>query len=240
MSKEKGVIIEAKDLHKHFEMGGETIRAVDGVSFKIRQGDFVFIVGPSGSGKTTLLDMLGALSVPSKGHIIVDGKQLNQFNDFQLSMFRRNRLGFIFQTFNLIPTLSATDNVLVPLVPEGYGDVEIKRAQTLLRDIGLGERLNNKPNQLSGGERQRVAICRAFINLPKIIVADEPTGNLDTRKGNEVFDYLRKLNKEDGLTFIIVTHDTEYIKKGDKVLKMRDGKLINDGIGLQKKKKPYA
>lgn len=229
MSKEKDIIIEAEEVHKHFKMGTETIKAVDGVSFKIHQGDFVFIIGPSGSGKTTLLDMIGALSHPTKGHIIVDGKQLNRFNDFQLSMFRRNRLGFIFQTFNLIPTMSATDNVLVPLVPEGYGDVEIKRAQSLLSDIGLEDRLHNKPNQLSGGERQRVAICRAFINLPKIIVADEPTGNLDTKKGNEVFDYLRKLNKEEGLTFIIVTHDTEYIKKGDKVLMMRDGKLEKNG-----------
>jgi len=237
LSSKPEIIVEAKDVHKYFTMGSETVKAVDGVSFKIHRGDFVFIVGPSGSGKTTLLDMLGALSHPTKGHIIVDGRQLDRFNDFQLSMFRRNRLGFIFQTFNLIQTMSATDNVLVPLVPEGYGDVERKRAQALLRDIGLGERLDNRPNQLSGGERQRVALCRAFINLPKIILADEPTGNLDTKKGEEVFRYLRKLNREDGLTFVIVTHDTEYIRKGDKVLMMRDGKLEKNHGKLRPKKK---
>ncbi len=237
MTEKKEIIIDVEDLHKYYVMGGETIKAVDGISFKIHEGDFVFIIGPSGSGKTTALDMIGALSHPTKGKIFVDGKDLNSFNDFQLAMFRRSRLGFIFQTFNLIPTLNATENVLVSLVPEGYGDVEKERATELLTEIGLGNRLKNRPNQLSGGERQRVAICRAFINLPKIILADEPTGNLDTKKGEEVFAYLRKLNKEDGLTFIIVTHDTEYIRKGDKVLMMRDGKLEKNHKAQHPKRK---
>jgi putative ABC transport system ATP-binding protein len=134
-------------------------------------------------------------------------------------------LGFIFQTFNLMPTLNALDNVLVPLVPSGYGPKEMSKAKALLTDIGLGHRLNNRPNQLSGGERQRVAISRAFINDPKIVLADEPTGNLDSKKGNEIFEYLRKLNEEKGVTFVIVTHDTEYIRRGDHVFTMKDGRL---------------
>jgi len=219
------VVLEARHVSKYYKLGTETIKAVDNVSLKLRRGDFVFIVGPSGSGKTTLLDMFGALSHPSKGEIIIHGKKLKEFNDFQLSMFRRKHIGFIFQTFNLIPTLNALENVLVPLVPQGYSKEDVKRARDLLVEVGLSHRIMNRPNQLSGGERQRVALARAFINQPKIILADEPTGNLDSKKGWEIFQYLRKLNKEKGVTFLIVTHDIEYIKKGDTVYKMKDGKL---------------
>ena len=219
-------MIETKNVWKTYQMGEVEVNAVKGISFKANEGDFIFITGPSGSGKTTLLDMLGALSKPTKGKVLLDGKDLNQFDDFQLSMFRRKRIGFVFQTFNLIPSLNCLDNVLIPVMPDGVTEKEKLKAKELLKRVGLGDRINHTPNELSGGERQRVAIARSLINDPLIIFADEPTGNLDSKTGKEVFDYLRKINKKENKTVVIVTHDLEYIKKNDKVFKLKDGELL--------------
>jgi len=220
-------MLEARDVQKIFYMGDIAVHAVRGVSLKVHEGEFAFIVGPSGSGKTTLLDMLGALSHPTKGKMIIDGRQIDEFNDFQLSMFRRDRIGFIFQTFNLIPTLNAVDNVLVPMIPEKITPELRQRAEHLLTQMGLKERMHHQPNQLSGGERQRVAIARSLINDPVIVLADEPTGELDSKTGREVMDYMHRMNEEEGKTFVIVTHDTEYIRPEDKVYTMKDGLIHN-------------
>lgn len=219
-------MIEVKDVYKSYMLGETKVEALRGVSLKIKQGDFVFIVGPSGSGKTTLLDIMGALSHPTKGKVYLDGHEISKLNDFQLSMFRRKRLGFIFQAFNLLPTLNALDNVLIPLMPQKLTPKDVKRGKQLLKDFGLERRMRHTPNRLSGGERQRVAVARALINDPLLILADEPTGELDSKTGGELFDYMRKENKEEGKTFVIVTHDVEYIKRGDKVYKIRDGKFV--------------
>jgi len=220
-------MIEAQKIWKTYKIGKTKVNAVKGISFKIKPSEFVFITGPSGSGKTTLLDLLSALLKPTKGKIFLDGKDLTKFNDFQMSMFRRKKVGFIFQTFNLIPSLTCLDNVLIPVMPDGVTYKEKKRAIKLLTEMGLKHRINHTPNELSGGERQRVAIARALINDPKIIFADEPTGNLDSKKGEEVFNYLRKVNKEQGKTILIVTHDIEYINKKDKVYQIKDGIIHN-------------
>lgn len=226
----KKTMIEVKDVHKIFQMGETKVEALRGVSLKIREGDFAFIVGPSGSGKTTLLDIMGALSKPTHGRVLIDGKDLSRFNDFQLSMLRRKRIGFIFQAFNLVPTLTALENVLLSLEPDGITDEHRKKAEKLLNMVGLEHRIHHRPSQLSGGETQRVAIARALINDPVVIVADEPTGELDHKNGHEIFNYMRKMNEKTGQTFIIVTHDLSYIKKGDIVHQIHDGKM-KDGLG---------
>ena len=220
-------MIEAKNVHKSYKMGNVTVKAVSGVTLKIKEGEFSFIVGPSGSGKTTLLDIIGALSHPDKGYILIDKKRLIDFDDYQLSLFRRKKIGFIFQSFNLLPSLTAIENVLVPMYPDGITQTIRQKAISLLTEVGLGDRINHKPFELSGGERQRVAVARALINDPVIVLADEPTGNLDSKTGDALFDYMRKLNKEKRTTFVIVTHDTEYITKTDHVFMLKDGKIIS-------------
>lgn len=225
----KKVMIEVKEVHKVFNLGETRVEALRGVSLKIREGDFAFIVGPSGSGKTTLLDILGALSKPTHGRILIDGKDLSHFDDFQLSMLRRKKIGFIFQAFNLVPTLTALENVLLPLEPDGVKPGHIEKAKNLLKTMGLENRMHHRPNQLSGGESQRVAIARALINDPVVIVADEPTGELDHKTGHEIFGHMRKMNEKEGYTFVIVTHDLGYIEKGDIVHQIHDGKM-KDGL----------
>jgi len=219
-------MIRVENVHKIFKLGEEKVHALRGVNLRVKAGEFVFITGPSGSGKTTLLDIIGALSKPTKGRVIFDGKDVSAFNDYQLSLFRKKKIGFIFQTFNLIPTLTALENVLIPLIPNGVSNKDKKKAVELLSMMGLEKRINHRPNELSGGERQRVTISRALINDPLVILADEPTGELDSKTGEEVMDYMRKVNKEEGKTFVIVTHDLEYIKKKDTVHKLKDGKLV--------------
>ncbi len=218
-------MLEGKDLHKYFKMGTTTVKALRGVDITLESGDFTFIVGPSGSGKTTLLDLLGALSRPTKGRVLYKGKELNKFNDYQLSMFRRKKVGFVFQSYNLNRSLTALENVLVPIQPQGVTQKDVKRAKKLLKEVGLGKRTNHKPTQLSGGEIQRVTVARAIVNQPDIVLADEPTGELDTKTGENLMKYMRKLNEKKGLSFLIVTHDTEYIEEGDRLIEMKDGKL---------------
>jgi len=221
----KNRLIEVDNVKREYKMGETVVNALRGVDIDIRKGDFVFIIGPSGSGKSTLMHIVGALDHPSTGDVKLDGTSLRQMSDFQLSMMRRNRVGFIFQSFNLVLSLNALDNVMLPLITDKDTDgIDLeKRARKLLSEVGLGHRMFHTPNELSGGERQRVAIARALINDPEIVLADEPTGNLDSTTGDEIFGLLRSLNKEHGTTFVIVTHDVEYIDKGDKIYHIKDG-----------------
>lgn len=207
-------------------MGEETINALAGINLEIGQGEFVSIVGPSGSGKSTLLNIIGGLDSPTKGNIIVDGQDLSKASDSGLSSYRNKKVGFVFQTFNLQPTYNALENVALPLVfarvPLGKRNQIAKEA---LETVGLGDRVRHKPGELSGGERQRVGIARALVNSPKILLADEPTGNLDSKARERIMELLTKLNKERGLTLVLVTHDMESARDADRTLHMHDGKL---------------
>ena len=219
-------IIKLKNVVKYYQLGDETIKAVDGIDITINKGDFIAIVGPSGSGKSTAMNMVGALDIATKGDIYLDGLNIERLGESQLAQIRGKKIGFVFQTFNLIPTLTALENVMLPMVFQGiplYKRQE--RATELLKKIGLGERLNHLPNELSGGERQRVALARALANNPDVILADEPTGNLDTKRGEEIADMFNKLSRE-GKTIILVTHDMDIAKHADRIYKLKDGKIV--------------
>jgi len=218
-------MIEAQEIYKIYGKGHTQVRAVDGISFKLKKGDFVFIIGPSGSGKTTMLDMLGTLSKPTKGKILIDGIDASKLDKYESALLRRNKLGFVFQAFNLVSTLTCVDNVLLSLIPSGEQEKYKDRAHELLKMVGLGERMHHVPGELSGGEKQRVTIARAMLNNPELVLADEPTGEVDSKTGKMIMDYMRKVNKDTNTTFVIVTHDTQYIKKTDKVIVFKDGKI---------------
>ena len=221
-------LIVANDLVKHYVMGEETVHALDGVSFTIPRGDYCAIVGPSGSGKSTLMNILGGLDTPTGGRIVIDGADIGATSDEDLAGFRNKTIGFIFQSFNLLPRLSALENVELPMI---YGGVDPKerreRAAGLLTRVGLGERLSHRPTQLSGGQQQRVAIARALAGKPALLLADEPTGALDTHTGKEILALFRELNQE-GVTVVIVTHDLEVAAAAKRTIEMRDGKIIRD------------
>ncbi|MCD4740527.1 ABC transporter ATP-binding protein [archaeon] len=228
MAKKK--MLEAREVKREYIMGKTVVRALRGVDIDIEQGEFVFIIGPSGSGKSTIMHILGALDHQTAGSVTLDGKEMARMSDWQLSMIRRNKIGFIFQNFNLVPSLNAIENVMLPLMTSDMNKTVLEaRAIKLLKLVGLGHRIHHRPTELSGGERQRVAVARSLINEPEIILADEPTGELDTKTGTGIMQLMRKLCKEKGTTFVIVTHDTEYIQKGDKIFHIRDG-LINQEI----------
>lgn len=219
-------IIETEDLARYFELGGEVIRALDGVNLKIRRGEYLSIVGPSGSGKTTIFNMIGGLDRPTRGSVIIDGVNISQLDAYELAWLRCRKIGYIFQTFNLIYTLTALENVVLPTIFAGVSrDEGAKKAETILRSVGLGDRLNHKPLELSAGQQQRVAIARAMANDPAIILADEPTGNLDLHTGIEVIKLLRELNKTRGVTLIAATHDIKMIGASDRTVWIRDGKI---------------
>ena len=219
-------IIETEDLARYFELGGEVIRALDGVNLKIRRGEYLSIVGPSGSGKTTIFNMIGGLDRPTRGSVIIDGVNISQLDAYELAWLRCRKIGYIFQTFNLIYTLTALENVALPTIFAGVSrDEGAKKAETILRSVGLGDRLNHKPLELSAGQQQRVAIARAMANDPAIILADEPTGNLDFHTGIEVIKLLRGLNKTRGVTLVAATHDTQMIGASDRTVWIRDGKI---------------
>ncbi len=218
-------MLEGKNLHKYYKLGETTVKALRGVDVEINEGDFTFVVGPSGSGKTTLLNLLGALDKPTKGKILFRGKEISKFTEYQQSMFRRKRIGFIFQSYQLKSSLTALENILVPLQPEGVTPQDKKRGIELLKEVGLGDRVNHTPTELSGGEIQRVTVARALIKQPDMVLADEPTGELDTETGARLYKSMRKINREEKKPFLIVTHDTEYIKPDDKVLELKDGKV---------------
>jgi putative ABC transport system ATP-binding protein len=225
----KQEMLEAKKVKREYVMGETVVRALRGVDIQIKKGEFVFIVGPSGSGKSTLMHILGALDHQTAGSVKLDGKELRRMSSWQLSMIRRRRIGFIFQNFNLVQSLNAVENVKLPLMTSEINKTLLEaRAIKLLKSVSLGHRIHHKPTELSGGERQRVAIARALINEPEIVLADEPTGELDTKTGTEIMNLMRTLCKEKGTTFIIVTHDTEFIKKGDKVFHLKDGNITQE------------
>ncbi len=224
MTAKNEVVITAKDLRKVYVIGTIEYPALCGVSFDINKGDFVAIVGPSGSGKSTLLNMLGALDRPSSGKILIDGVDISKLNDDKLAELRNMRLGFIFQTFNLLSYMSAIDNVEVPLIAcETPKAVRTKRGLELLDAVGLKGFEKNRPMELSGGQQQRVAIARALANSPPILLADEPTGNLDSKSANEIISILRSLNKDKGVTIIMVTHNMQLTEFCNRVWYVRDG-----------------
>jgi len=219
-------MIELQKVTKIYELGGEKIFALDDVSLTINDGDFIAIVGPSGSGKSTLANIVGGLDVPDSGEVLVDGQNIVYLNDKELSFFRNKKIGFIFQTFNLQSTYTALENVMIPLVFSGISlRIRKKRASDCLKAVGLENRMNHKPSELSGGQRQRVCIARALANNPQVIIADEPTGNLDSKKGEEIVDLLKNLNEQTGATLIIITHDESVAKQAKKILVIKDGKI---------------
>ncbi len=221
-------LITVHNLHRHYQMGDETVRALDGVSLHIDDGEFVAIVGPSGSGKSTLLYLLGGMDRPTEGMVTIRGERITDMNENALAKFRQRTVGFVFQSFNLITTMSARQNVEFPLVFAGISPNErTQRATKLLEMVGLGDRVDHKPTELSGGQQQRVAIARALVNDPAIVLADEPTGNLDSKSGNEVVDILRQMNV-DGRTVVMVTHDQSLLSITSRFVRIRDGKILED------------
>jgi len=220
------VIVETRDLVKIYGDGAE-VRALDGVNMRVARGEFISVMGPSGSGKSTLLNMIGALDRPTSGKVLVNGQNLAEVRD--LDTFRARTVGFVFQLHNLIPTLTARENVEVPMMGQPVSHRERRRrAEELLELVGLADRMDHLPNQLSGGERQRVAIARALANQPALVLADEPTGDLDSQSGAEVIALMHRLNHELGTTFIVVTHDSAVARKTDRILIMRDGRIVHE------------
>ena len=221
-------VIELKDIMKTYHMGDSVVHALYHVNVKIEPGEFTSIMGPSGSGKSTMMNILGCLDRPTSGEYFLDGKGIAGYNDDELAHTRNAKIGFVFQNFNLLAKLTAQENVALPLVYAGIDEEErMERAKKALEAVGLGERLEHKPMEMSGGQRQRVAIARALINNPAIIMADEPTGNLDTKSSYEIMDIFKKMN-ESGKTVVMVTHEPDIAEQTKRILVMRDGQLVSD------------
>jgi putative ABC transport system ATP-binding protein len=235
--KEK-ILIEAFGLSKTYRMGQETIRALESVDIRVKKGEYVAFMGPSGSGKSTLMNIIGALDTPSSGTYILNGNDVSTMSESDLATVRNKEIGFVFQTFNLLPRYSALENVALPLVYAGFSKKDrMERARKTLEDVGLGNRAGHKPNELSGGQRQRVAIARALVNKPSIILADEPTGNLDTKTSYDIMTLFKELN-EKGNTIIMVTHEEDIAAYARRIVRLRDGKIESDSPNLHIKEIP--
>lgn len=221
-------VIEIQALERHFRLGQTTVRALAGVNLRIDEGEYLAIIGPSGSGKTTLMNLLGCLDTPTTGRYFLDGQEVSTLPDDQLSHVRNQKIGFVFQTFNLLPRATALENVALPLVYAGVARKERwAKAERALQRVDLASRLDHRPDQLSGGQRQRVAIARALVNDPKLLLADEPTGNLDTRTGAEIVKLFESLN-QDGVTVVLVTHDPELARRTRRQVRIVDGQIAAD------------
>ena len=228
------ILIELKSIYKIYNVGGEEVRALDGIDLDIKENEYLAIMGPSGSGKSTLMNMIGCLDTPSSGIYQFEGEMVQEMDDDQLASIRNRKIGFVFQTFNLLPKATAQQNVEIPLI---YGNIRkaerVKVAAKVLEDVGLADRMHHKPNELSGGQRQRVAIARALVNRPSIILADEPTGNLDSKSGHEIMKILDQLYK-DGNTIILVTHEDDIAQHARRIIRLLDGKIIEDSAIKEK------
>ena len=220
-------VVETENLTMTYKIKDHEVIALNKVNLKIERGDFIAIMGPSGSGKTTLINIIGGLDRPSKGRVILDGDDLNEMNETALTQLRCRKIGFVFQSYNLIPILTALENVELPTVAAKLtGEEGRARALNILNQVGLGDRLNHRPLELSGGEQQRVAVARALVNSPSIVLADEPTGNLDSETGLQLINLIRKLNRESGVTFIICTHDQMVAQHANRIIRIKDGNLV--------------
>ena len=221
-------LINLSDIYKIYNVGGEEVRALDGVDLKINNNEYLAIMGPSGSGKSTMMNMIGCLDTPTSGLYLFEGEEVHIMDDGQLASIRNRKIGFVFQTFNLLPKATALHNVEIPLVYANIKkDKRIEMAHKALENVGLGDRMHHKPNELSGGQRQRVAIARALVNNPSIILADEPTGNLDSKSGHEIMGILDELHAQ-GNTIILVTHEDDIAKHAKRTIRLFDGKIIED------------
>ncbi|MCW6074819.1 ABC transporter ATP-binding protein [Clostridium sporogenes] len=221
------IALEGKEITKGFKMGRESLMILKDISIKINVGDFISIMGPSGSGKSTLLYILGGLDKPSTGKVLMNGEDISKFSDDKQSVMRRRNIGFVFQFYNLIPNLNVEENILLPVLLDGNKTKDYKKElDNILEIVGLTERRKHTPKELSGGQQQRVAIARALINNPEIIFADEPTGNLDSKTGTEIMELLRKINRENKKTIIMVTHSMETAEYGNRVVNIKDGGIV--------------
>ena len=222
--------LHVKGLRKEYRMGTGVLEVLKGVDLRVERGEVVCVMGPSGSGKSTLLNLLGGLDRPSGGSVEVDGSELSTLDEEGMAEYRRRSVGFVFQSFNLIAAMTAQENVALPLVFAGFPPERREaRASELLARVGLAERADHKPTELSGGEQQRVAIARAIVNAPSLLLADEPTGNLDTTTGAQILALLREMNEDDGVTLLLTTHDPDVASTADRVVRMRDGEIESDG-----------
>ena len=221
------IVFKSKSISKIYKMGGVSVKALSKISLSIKKGEFISIAGPSGSGKSTLMHIIGCLDLPTSGKVILEGRELSQLNEEELAKVRNQKIGFVFQQFNLLPRTSALDNVALPLIYGNNGnELEIKnKAESALRMVGLGNRLEYHPNQLSGGQQQRVAIARAIVTNPTIILADEPTGNLDSKSGTAILKIFKNLHQQ-GKTVVVVTHDQEIASQAQKIIHLKDGKIV--------------
>ena len=224
-------LIKITNIKRNFSLGNETVYVLKGIDLEIKKGEYVALMGPSGSGKSTLMNLLGCLDTPTSGNYILNGKDVSKMKDDELAEIRNKEIGFVFQTFNLLPRTTALDNVALPMIYAGYSKSErVARATDVLQQVNLADRMDHQPNQLSGGQRQRVAIARALVNKPSIILADEPTGNLDSKTSDEVMSLLKTMIKKYNQTLVMITHDETIAQMADRVIYIEDGKVVKGGV----------